>query len=116
MLSNSKRSMLASDQPLGAFLDVVFTQYAIETGSTFTNKAVDIVLAEGAVLARLAGALVHIGLTPFSLEPQAAIAGEASDIVNTRAAAEAWIYKKVARGRIVTVTDAFFKRGKYVLL
>lgn len=87
--------MLASDQPLGAFLDVVFTQYAVKAGSTFTHKAVDIVLAQGAVLAGLAGALVHVGLTPFSLESQATIAGETPDIVNTRAATKAWIYRKL---------------------
>lgn len=74
--------MLASDQPLGAFWDVVFTQYAVKAGLTFTHEAVDVVLAQGAVLAGLASALVHVGLTPFSLESQAAIAGEAPDVVN----------------------------------
>lgn len=107
--------MLASDQPLCAFLDVVFTQYAVKAGSTFTHKAVDIVLAQCAVLAGLAGALVHVGLTSFSLESQATIAGEAPDIVNTRAATKAWIYRKVARGKGVIAAYAYFQDTKYML-
>lgn len=99
MFSNGEHSKLALDQPLCAFLDVVFAQDAVEAGSTFAHEAVDILLAEGAVLAGLAGALVHVGLTPFSLESQAASAGEAPDVVDTSATAQARIYRKAARER-----------------
>lgn len=83
-------------------MDVVFAQDAVKAWSTFTHEAVDIVLAEGAVLAGLAGALVHVGLTPLSLESQTAPAGEAPDVVDASAAAQAWIYREAAKRELLS--------------
>lgn len=72
----------------------MFAQDSIKARSTFTHKAVDVVLADSAILARLAGAFVYLGLTSFSLKTQAAFAGVAPNIVNTRTTIQAWVYRE----------------------
>lgn len=78
--------------PLSTFNDVVITQDSIEAWTAFTNKAVDVVPADGTIPARLAGTLVHLNLTVFAFKPRATLTRKAPDIIHTRASIQARVY------------------------
>lgn len=79
----TNRKLCAS--PLSTFKDVVITQDSIKARLAFTNKAVDIVPADGTVAAGLAGALVHLLLTVLAFKTRAALTREASHVVHAGA-------------------------------
>lgn len=79
------RNRKLSAPPLSTFKDVVITQDSIKARLAFTNKAVDIVPADGTVPARLAGTLIHLDLTVLAFKTRAAFTREASDIIHAGA-------------------------------
>lgn len=84
--------------PLSAFKDVAFTQDSVEARSALAHKAVDVVLAHGTVPAWLAGALVYLGLATLPFETCSAVAGEAPNVVHTRASIQTRVYRGGLRG------------------
>lgn len=71
--------------PLSTFKDVMFTQDSIKALSALAHKAVDVVPANGAIPAGLAGALVYLSLTALPFKTWAAVTGETPNTVHTSA-------------------------------
>lgn len=77
--------------PLSTFLNIVFTQDSIKARSAVTHKAIDVILAEGSVAARLAGTLIHLSLTSLPFKTWAALTGETVNVIHTRASIQAGV-------------------------
>lgn len=80
--------------PLGTFKDVVVTKDSIKAWLAFTDKAVDIVLADGTIPAGLAGTLVHFSLAVLAFKSRAAVTRESSNGIHTGASVQARVYRK----------------------
>lgn len=79
--------------PLGALLDALLAQHAVEARPALAHKAVDVVDARGAVVAGLAGTFIHLRRAPLALEARPAVTREVGDAVVAGAAvlARVWI-------------------------
>lgn len=84
--------------PFSTLGDVVFTQYAVKARSALAYKAVDVVLAGGAVFAGMAGTLINLNVTALSLKTWAAITGETPDLVHTRASIQTRVCRTQTTG------------------
>lgn len=74
--------------PLGTFKDVVVTKDSIKAWPAFTDKAVDIVPADGTVPAGLAGTLIRLDLTVLAFKSRVAFTREASNVIYTGASVQ----------------------------
>lgn len=84
--------------PFSTLGDVVFTQYAVKAGSALAYKAVDVILAGGAVSAGMAGTLVNLNVTALSLKTWATVTDETPDFVPTRASIQTRVCRTQMRG------------------
>lgn len=84
--------------PLSTFKDVVITQDSIKARSARAHKAVDVVLADGTVLAGLAGTLIYLSLTSLPFKTLTAVTRETPNIVHARTSIQAWVYREKGRG------------------